>query len=428
MIVSSDDSCYIGWVETAIGMHTFSIRPIAWGVNSASTSAATKLDLSTLSVDDELEVLLEGIKRKDWFIERLKGAKSPDIFARELQEMVSEVIDKHNQTILRQSTTSSAALLAGGGTGVKSGGDKTSSGLRSDAQSCISLFLHSGGTREKSLPRTIIQHIGALGWENVIKVSEDLSTLTLRVWDGPRNSNGLDVTASTSASSDTTIIPSKIGTRVMSSITRVAREHSIEVSIPPSYPSTSPQVSGNVPGVIIPITWPPYHNNDLISLVKSVGDVLQGLALYFDTLIDLDSNAWVLEPTVGSYHTPYRRLVIDSSASLLVEINPHAPHVVSNITFMGPPARVKAFKEAWRRNGGLSAAAAAAAGSNGTSFRDDGGSDGGGGGGGGQDQGINNNMEDNKDDAAGGGEGERDDEGRRRKKSRRQENTLNGSR
>jgi len=185
MIVSSE-SGYVGWVETVLGMHTFSIRPVTMGAHSSTTSAQTKLDLNSLSVDNELSVLLEGIKRKDWFIERLKSAKSPDVFARELQEMVTEVIDRHQHAVLRQSSSSFSASSSSSSSSLSSSSSSSKSATTAphtggealsslDAQSLIALLTHSGeggtgGTAEKSLSRTLIKHIEALGWDNVVKV------------------------------------------------------------------------------------------------------------------------------------------------------------------------------------------------------------------------------------------------------------------
>ena len=49
---------------------------------------------------------------------------------------------------------------------------------------------------------------------------------------------------------------------------------------------------------------------------------------------DLDTHTHVLEPTTKSYATRHRRIAVAKNCSILVEIDPRAPHMVCVYYYM----------------------------------------------------------------------------------------------
>ena len=113
------------------------------------------------------------------------------------------------------------------------------------------------------------------------------------------------------------------------------RRHKFDVNLGSNYPQSIPLVNAALP---VPI-----HVNDsrLSSIVKAVEDAIKKYATLFDVLSDLDEHCWVLEPTKSTFATAQRRLVIEKTCSVLLEIDPNKPLALCEMRFLGPPDRVQ---------------------------------------------------------------------------------------
>ena len=266
----------VGWVETRRGLHTFHV-----------TMRNGQVDASTLAVDDDLLELLGAVKSKRWFIDRLCG--DAENLALVLQKVATELLEQSEQSLVNGGSGGGGG---GGGGGRCSVFGRSRSSASEDA---------GGGGGIWARSQVMVRHLEQLGWNHVVGVNAELTLLRLRCWDEAK------------------------------------REHAFEVSIPAGYPLQSPTVQASLPA---PITVPwPHHGQggDLILVLKTLQRELACLQGFFAVLDDIDEHCWVLDPVQPSYGVTTRRIAVERTCSVVVDVSPGEPRALCEVRFLGPP-------------------------------------------------------------------------------------------
>ena len=238
-----------------------------------------QVDPSTLAVDDDLLELLGDAKSKKWFLDRLHG--DAETLALALQKTATELADQAEKDSVSSSNSSTI-----------SNGSSRSSGSDSDGSSWARSQL-------------LVRHLETIGWHSVVGINAELTELHLRCWDEAR------------------------------------REHSFEVTVPAGYPIQSPTVQASLPE---PVTVPWPHRGaggDLALVLHAMSRELARLQGFFQALDDLDARCWILDPAQPSYAVCMRRIAVDKTCSVVIDVRPEDPRGVCEVRFLGPPAIVQ---------------------------------------------------------------------------------------
>jgi E3 ubiquitin-protein ligase FANCL len=159
--------------------------------------------------------------------------------------------------------------------------------------------------RESALPLLLMKHLDYIGWDRVLNVNEDLSRIQMR------------------------------------SVDCSGRQHDFDVLINPGYPVVCPTVQANLP---VPIFIPWMKTSDLRLIISIVDTVIQKYEGLFQELSEIDSQTWVLEPAQPTFNTSSRRLALERSCSIVLDINIEKPRDICAMTFFGPPGRINSFQ------------------------------------------------------------------------------------
>lgn len=164
---------------------------------------------------------------------------------------------------------------------------------------------------ESSLPQLLMKHLDGVGWDRVMKVNEDLTVIQLR------------------------------------SIDSADRIHIFDILINPGYPLISPSVQATLP-VQIDVPWT--QTSDLQLIVSIIDKEIKRFNNFFKELSEIDSKTWVLEPSQPNFSTSYRRLALERSCSIVLDIDIDNPSKICAINFFGPVNRVNYFRSSLNRN------------------------------------------------------------------------------
>jgi hypothetical protein len=110
------------------------------------------------------------------------------------------------------------------------------------------------------------------------------------------------------------------------------REHILSLHLSDKYPTDLPSVETDLPV--------PFKPSSLLNSVKDIvlqfEKVLDNYQLFWDTMDEIDHNTWVLDPESPSRSCVYRRIVISSSTSVHLTVNPMKCLDVPDCTLLGP--------------------------------------------------------------------------------------------
>ena len=167
---------------------------------------------------------------------------------------------------------------------------------------------------ESALLQLLMRHLDDVGWNRVLKVNEDFSVLQMR------------------------------------SVDQGGREHHFDILINPGYPLISPTVQATLPNQI-KLPWTP--NSDLRSIVSVVDSEIKKHQDLFQELSEIDTLTWVLEPVQPNFSTSTRRLALERSCSIVLDVNIDNPREICPMNFFGPPVRVNHFRASLNKNAHL---------------------------------------------------------------------------
>ena len=180
----------------------------------------------------------------------------------------------------------------------------------------------AAATSSGDLPQLLMQQLDALGWDRVLRVNDDMSVIQ------------------------------------MLSVDAAGRDHVFDVVVPTEYPRRPPTVQATLP-TKIDVPWAAATTTvalngsggrTLAAVVAVVDREVRRYGRLFDELSELDQHAWVLEPAQPTFAITSRRLAIERSCSVVLELNPDSPRDPCAMQFFGPPARATHFRVAVGRN------------------------------------------------------------------------------
>jgi E3 ubiquitin-protein ligase FANCL len=313
---------FLGWVEVqcqgnASAMYSWSVKSLA------GEGQPNLVDCQSLSMDEDLRTILEPIREKSFFRNKLSGKKEVRALSRDLQSLVNE-LQSDNDT-----KNDSSAVEHG-------------AGPLSAAPLPLPTYLLASDRGFSSL---LLSHITDIGWEHIEKTTEDMSQLTLSVRDSRQ------------------------------------RKHSFEVYFDRTslrgygYPWTPPKIMAELPvSVQLQPTWPTHsgEGGSLYLVLAAVVAEAERHADLFDILQDIDTHCCVLEPVHPSFAVTTRRIALERSCSMYIDFpDPRGnPYALCNIRFLGPPDKLGGYQQLLQRNAHMWQTTSAGATSRGSMVRE----------------------------------------------------------
>ncbi|KAK1268598.1 hypothetical protein QJS04_geneDACA022107 [Acorus gramineus] len=166
-------------------------------------------------------------------------------------------------------------------------------------------------TPSPSFYRSIYSQIEEVGWEHLVNLSDDLSSVSFRIPDKQR------------------------------------RSYIVEIGLPEDYPESAPSVTAEVP-YICQLRWS--KRSRLKDVVCQFSEHLEKLQEFWSTMDDIDRHLLVVDPRQASRATTYRRVDLGDECHLLLAIDASNPRSLPECRFFGPDAIVDILRKKWRRN------------------------------------------------------------------------------
>lgn len=162
-----------------------------------------------------------------------------------------------------------------------------------------------------SFYRLVCSEIEDIGWEHLVKLSDDLSSLSFRIID------------------------------------KKERVHVFEIHLDKSYPNSLPSIAADVP-YLFDLKW--FANSRLKDVLLQFREHLESLEEFWNTLESIDRNLSVMGPKQHSNATCYRQINIGNDCSLMLHIDARAPKAFPECRFIGPDPAINSLRQKWHRN------------------------------------------------------------------------------
>ncbi|XP_018595648.1 E3 ubiquitin-protein ligase FANCL isoform X3 [Scleropages formosus] len=143
---------------------------------------------------------------------------------------------------------------------------------------------------------TLISELESLGWDKLLSIDTQFSTLKLRAND------------------------------------RSGRLHVLTVHLKPKYPTEAPECSADLPVPLI-ITWTP--QSILASIYNQFLALLESLEEFWAVLDEIDERTWVLEPEKPTRGETARRIAIGNNVSMKLNVDPQHPRMLPECLLLG---------------------------------------------------------------------------------------------
>ena len=150
----------------------------------------------------------------------------------------------------------------------------------------------------------IIEEINKIGHENVVDISEGLTSVTLKSPDDDQD------------------------------------DQELILHIPPDYP-----LSPVTPVHLLPSSYPLATSCSLVQIYRSWTEALEHLTPTWRHLAELDRLCWILDPVPPSSIHLYRRLVLTPAVSLHLELDPASPSSMPTLRFLGSDQKIGPIRE-----------------------------------------------------------------------------------
>ncbi|XP_059438107.1 uncharacterized protein LOC132170960 isoform X2 [Corylus avellana] len=170
--------------------------------------------------------------------------------------------------------------------------------------------------------RTVYSEIEEVGWEHLVRLGEDLTFLSFRIF-------GLS------------LFLHLIGRD------EKGRMHFMEIQLDIAYPKSPPSVSADVP-YIFDLQWS--KNSRLKDVVQQFGEHLEELQEFWSILDDIDRSLWVVDPKNPSRSMSERQINIGNDCFIVLSINANNPRSLPECRFMGSGSFVDSLRKIWQRN------------------------------------------------------------------------------
>lgn len=102
--------------------------------------------------------------------------------------------------------------------------------------------------------------------------------------------------------------------------------------------------------VDLPIPVKIKENDSLSSIYQKFIKVVDQCQQFWELLKEIDDNCWVLEPEVNAFRCTYRRIALEGSSSIRVDIDPTQPSTFPECRFVGPSSVVDPLKQNLNKN------------------------------------------------------------------------------
>ncbi|XP_046460014.1 E3 ubiquitin-protein ligase FANCL-like [Daphnia pulex] len=149
----------------------------------------------------------------------------------------------------------------------------------------------------------ILDEIDKIGWEKLSSVNHDFTEIRLKMYDS------------------------------------LNREHILNVK----FNNDLPEFSTEFPR-IINFEWHE-STSTLIEMYNIFCEETEHYQDFWETMDELDSRCWVLEPENPSRRDTYRKISIAPNVSLKIEVDPNHPRIFPSITWLGSETAVFVFRE-----------------------------------------------------------------------------------
>jgi hypothetical protein len=180
--------------------------------------------------------------------------------------------------------------------------------------------------RPGSFYSRLVGELGEVGWERVVDLSADLSSIDLQLTDraGVQYGNPSSARARSSAAQRRPRgglgrLPESPRGRSGDALLPAAaagRSHTVRLLPPASYPAAAPAVEAALP-LPLELTWRP-RSSTLGQAVAQLEAALERHQQLWESLDDLDAAAWVVEPERPPRGCTYRRVALGRHVSLAV--------------------------------------------------------------------------------------------------------------
>ena len=103
----------------------------------------------------------------------------------------------------------------------------------------------------------------------------------------------------------------------------------------------------NFPGPVISCDLPiqPHPSTSCRDILDQVSSIVEQHQSLWDTLDEIDSKCWVVEPEKGSRKHSYRRIVVTPDVSIIVNLDPQQPTSLPRCRFLGSPSAIGEYQD-----------------------------------------------------------------------------------
>lgn len=166
-------------------------------------------------------------------------------------------------------------------------------------------------TPSPSLYHVVYAEIEEIGWEHLLHLEKDLSSLSFCILDENE------------------------------------RKHTLFIGLPQNYHEGFPSIAADVP-CIFELEW--FVNSRLIDIVQQFKEHLRKLQEFWYTLDNIDKTLFVVNPKLPSLASTYRQISIGNDCYLLVYIDARNPTSLPGCRFLGPDSLTEIIIKKWKRN------------------------------------------------------------------------------
>ncbi|KAG9440033.1 hypothetical protein H6P81_020198 [Aristolochia fimbriata] len=167
--------------------------------------------------------------------------------------------------------------------------------------------------------RFLYNEIEEVGWEHLVKLKEDLTSLSFRIL----------------ALMDL-IFRDKKG-----------QPHMLEIELSQDYPKSAPCISADVP-YICQLQWS--MKSRLKDVVQQFRELLEQLQEFWSTKCEIDRNLAVVDQKQLLRATSCCQINLGNNSYMMISVNPRSPKSLPECRFFGPDSEVHSLLKRWRRN------------------------------------------------------------------------------
>ncbi|CAH9110762.1 unnamed protein product [Cuscuta epithymum] len=162
-----------------------------------------------------------------------------------------------------------------------------------------------------SFYRKIYSEVEEIGWGNLVRLGEDLTSLSFRIID------------------------------------KKGRTHMMGIELDKAYPKSPPSVLVDVP-CVFNLQWS--VNSKLNDVLDQFRQHLDKFQPFWSTVDEIDNSLQVSGPKQTSFATSYRQIDIGNGCYLILFIDPNDPNALPECRFIGPNSEVNVLVASWRTN------------------------------------------------------------------------------